>query len=54
MLEATAWSEVVFYFECPKCQEVNDLGSGVIWGEATEMQCEHCDATVSVRGPEDA
>jgi hypothetical protein len=42
MKKAITWTESVCYIECPECEETEELGSGVIWGEKDNWVCGKC------------
>lgn len=43
MREATAWNEVVSFFECPICGDGTELGSDMVFDkEPEETQCGGC------------
>ena len=39
---AKAWSELVWFAECPNCEESVELGTGVSFSEGAEATCAEC------------
>ena len=46
--KAEPWAEEVWYVDCPYCEEVVELGSGVIFENGDEASCTECDKTFTL------
>lgn len=51
MKKARAWSEEVFYYECPHCEETVELGTEVVFGDTEEETCEKCEKKFMLEPP---
>lgn len=52
MKTSEAWTEEVSFVDCPECSETIELGSGVIFGDALEIECPKCAECFKVEVPQ--